>query len=135
MKAKIAFMHGPHDLRVEEVEVPRLKPDQVRDVKALTGDTSDNIPGVPGVGIKTAIKLVDEFGSVEGLLDHIDDVKPPRIQGLVRDYALQLKAGKILVTINREAPVDLDLEATDFGTFKRDDVLQIFQAPDLRRLG
>jgi DNA polymerase-1 len=104
-----------------------LSPDQVRDAKALTGDTSDNIPGVPGVGIKTAIKLVLQFGSVETLLEKIDEVAPPRIQGLVRDNADQLRASKGLVTIVRDVPTNFALEDTRFHTFDRDQVVEIFQ--------
>jgi DNA polymerase-1 len=104
-----------------------LSPDQVRDVKALTGDTSDNIPGVPGVGIKTAIKLVLQFGSVEFLLDRLDEVTPPRIQGLVRDNADQLRESKGLVTIVRDVPTSFALEDTLFDTFDRDQVIELFQ--------
>jgi DNA polymerase I len=104
-----------------------LSPDQVRDVKALTGDTSDNIPGVPGVGIKTAIKLILQFGTVEALLDRLDEVVPPRIQGLVRDNADQLRESKSLVTIVRDVPAGFALEDARFDTFNRDDVVGIFQ--------
>jgi DNA polymerase-1 len=104
-----------------------LSPDQVRDVKALTGDSSDNIPGVPGVGIKTAIKLILQFGSVESLLERLDEVGPPRIQGLVRDNAVQLRASKGLVTIVRDVPTNFALEDTRFYTFNREDVIEIFQ--------
>jgi DNA polymerase-1 len=104
-----------------------LTPDQQRDVKALTGDTSDNIPGVPGVGIKTAIKLVQEFGNVEELLDHLDDVTPPRIQGLVKDNTEQLRESKVLVTIVRDAPIGFDLDDALFGVYNRQDVVDLFQ--------
>ena len=90
-------------------------PEQVPD-KALKGDTSDNIPGIPGVGDKTAIKLVEQFGSVEAMVEHVDEVTPPKIQGLVREYADQLRQSKQLATIVRDAPATLDLEAADFYT-------------------
>ena len=104
-----------------------LSPDQVIDVKSLTGDTSDNIPGVPGVGIKTAIKLMQQFESVEMLLDRVDEITPPRIQGLICDNSDQLRASKVLVTIARDAPADFEFDATRFGTFERDNVVAIFQ--------
>ena len=104
-----------------------LSPDQVRDVKALTGDTSDNIPGVPGVGIKTAIKLMLQFDTVESLLERLAEVTPPRIQGLVRDNADQLRESKGLVTIVRDAPTNFALEDARFDTFNRDDVIEVFQ--------
>jgi DNA polymerase-1 len=89
-------------------------PSQIADLKALKGDTSDNIPGIPGVGDKTAIKLVDQFGSVEKLLDHIDDVTPAKLQGLVRQNVDQMRQSKLLATIVCDAPVQLDLFAADF---------------------
>jgi DNA polymerase I len=116
-----------YDIPAVEERYGGLSPDQVRDVKALTGDTSDNIPGVPGVGIKTAIKLILQFGTVEALLDRLDEVAPPRIQGLVRDNSDQLRESKSLVTIVRDAPTQFALEDTRFDTFNRDDVVEIFQ--------
>ena len=104
-----------------------LEPGQQRDVKALTGDTSDNIPGVPGVGLKTAVKLVTEFGSVEELVRRVDEVTPPRIQNLVREHADQVAASKRLVTIAADAPAALDLDEARFGQFSRDDILEIFR--------
>ena len=61
-----------------------LSPEQQPDLKALKGDSSDNIPGVPGVGAKTAVKLVVEYGSLEGIYKNIDEVQPPRIQEALR---------------------------------------------------
>lgn len=104
-----------------------LSPDQVRDIKALTGDTSDNIPGVPGVGIKTAIKLIVQFGTVEALLVHLDEITPPRIQGLVRDNADQLRRSKDLVTIVRNVPIGFAFDDTQFNSFDRSNVVEIFQ--------
>src|SRR5450756_2928638 len=89
-------------------------PSQIADLKAFKGDTSDNIPGIPGVGDKTAIKLVDQFGSAENLLEHVGDVTPAKLQGLVRQHADQLQQSKLLATIVCDAPVQLDLEAADF---------------------
>jgi DNA polymerase-1 len=128
----IMLTTGFGDTKIYDIPAVReryggLSPDQVRDVKALTGDTSDNIPGVPGVGIKTAVKLMLQFGTVETLLERLDEVAPPRIQGLVRDNAAQLRESKSLVTIVRDAPANFQLEDTRFHTFNRDDVVAIFQ--------
>ncbi|MDA1036195.1 MAG: DNA polymerase I, partial [Chloroflexi bacterium] len=116
-----------YDPAMVAVRYDGLTPDQVRDVKALTGDSSDNIPGVPGVGIKTAVKLIQEFGTVESLLDRVDEVKPPRIQGLVREHATTVRDAKRLVTIERDVPAGFDLDATKFDSYNREDVLAIFQ--------
>jgi len=62
-----------------------VNPGQITDLKGLMGDTSDNIPGVPGIGQKTAAKLIEQFGSTEGIYEHIDEVKPARIQSILRE--------------------------------------------------
>ncbi len=104
-----------------------LEPVRQRDVKALTGDASDNVPGVPGIGQKTAVKLIGEFGSVEELIRRADEVKPPRIQALIREHADQIAVSKRLVTIATDAPVEWDLEAARFGGFSRDEALEVFR--------
>ena len=97
------------------------------DIKALVGDASDNIPGVPGIGPKTAIKLITDFGSIEALAQRLDEVKPPRIQELLRPNLERLVQNKRLCTIVRDAPVHLDLERMRFGGYGRDDVLAILR--------
>jgi DNA polymerase-1 len=131
-RTRVLLTTGYGNNKVYDVEAVReryegLDPDQQRDLKALTGDTSDNVPGVPGIGAKTAVKLITQFGSVESLLDRVDEVTPPRIQGLVREHAAQARESKHLVTIDTHAPVTLDLEAARFGGFQRDDVLALFR--------
>lgn len=127
----ILLTTGFGDTKVYDVDAVReryggLDPTQQRDVKALTGDTSDNIPGVPGVGVKTAIKLIQEFGSVESLLESLDLVTPPRIQGLVRDHSDQLVLSKQLVTIDTSVATGFDLGKARFGQYFRDEVLDVF---------
>jgi DNA polymerase-1 len=62
-----------------------VNPEQIADYKALKGDPSDNIPGVPGVGEKTAIKLINQFGSVENMLEHIDEIEPAKLKDKIKD--------------------------------------------------
>jgi DNA polymerase-1 len=100
-----------------------LGPEAVADIKALQGDTSDNIPGVPAVGAKTAIKLLNEFGTVEGIFERIDEVKPPRIQQSLRDNRELALRGKFLTTIVTDVPVDLDLERARFWKYDRAEVV------------
>ncbi|MEK9658973.1 MAG: 5'-3' exonuclease H3TH domain-containing protein, partial [Chloroflexota bacterium] len=131
-RTRVLLTTGYGNNKVYDIEAVReryegLEPDQQRDVKALTGDTSDNVPGVPGIGAKTAVKLITQFGSVESLLERVDEVTPPRIQGLVREHASQARESKHLVTIDTHAPLTLDLEAARFGGFQREDVLSIFR--------
>ena len=88
---------------LEQWQVERV--DQVIDILGLMGDTSDNVPGVPGIGQKTAQKLIAEYGTVEGLLDHVDEIKGKRGQVLA-DHREQAVLSKHLVTIDLDAPLD-----------------------------
>ena len=91
-----------------------VPPDRIADLKSLKGDTSDNIPGIKGVGDKTAIKLIQAFGTAEGVLEHLDDVTPAKIQNAIREAGDQLMKSKQLATIVLDAPAELDLDAADF---------------------
>jgi len=88
-----------------------ISPKQTPDFKALKGDPSDNIPGAPGIGDKTATSLLTQFGTIEALIASIDDIKPPRIQQIVRDNSNVLLLYKRLATICRscELPVDFSV--------------------------
>ena len=129
---RVLLTTGFGDTRIYDEDAVReryggLEPAQQRDVKALTGDTSDNVPGVPGIGQKTAVKLITEFGSAEALVERVDEVTPPRIQGLVREHSEQLLKSKFLVTIATAAPTGFDFDEAAFGGFSRDDVLDVFR--------
>ena len=104
-----------------------LGPESVAEIKALQGDTSDNIPGVPGIGAKTAIKLLSEFGSIDGIYENLDEVTPPRARASLsenRDVAIQ---ALFLTTIRRDAPVTLDLDATRFPQYIRTEVVSLLR--------
>ncbi len=110
-------------------------PEQVPDLKALMGDASDNIPGVPSVGKVTAARLIEQFDNVENLYEHIDDVTPPRLQQALREHQDQVRQGKHLATIVSEAPVTLDLDAAELAThFDRERVLELFRELEFRSL-
>ncbi len=100
-----------------------LGPESVPDIKALEGDTSDNIPGVPGVGAKTAAKLLLDHGSIEGIMSSLDDVKPPRIREKLREYEQVALRSKILATIVRDLPLEFDLEAARFWRYDRSEIV------------
>ena len=104
-----------------------LGPEYVAEIKALEGDKSDNIPGVPRVGRKTAIKLLTEYGSIEGIYQHIDEVKPPGIQKSMRENEELALHCKMLTTIRRDVPVELDTDAARFGGFERSEVLALMR--------
>ncbi len=92
------------------MEMLEIKPVQVPDLKGLMGDSSDNIPGIPGVGEKTALKLLKEYSTVENLLDHVEELKG-KLKEKVATYAEQAKLSKTLATI--KVDVDLELQAED----------------------
>ena len=104
-----------------------LGSDVVPDIKALQGDSSDNIPGVPGVGAKTAIRVLSEFGSLEGLYESLDKLTPPRLQQKLRDNRETAFKGKALTTIVRDVPIELDLGASYFWKYDRASVVDLLR--------
>ncbi len=92
------------------LETYQLTPAQFIDLKGLMGDKSDNIPGIPGVGEKTGIKLLLQFGSVENMLEHTEEISNVKLRAKVEDNAQQAVMSKRLATINTHVPLDLDFE-------------------------
>ncbi len=91
-------------------EVYGLTPDQFVDLKGLMGDTSDNIPGIPGVGEKTALKLLADYGSVENLIEHASEIKQEKLRAKVEENADLALLSKKLATINKNVPIDIKIE-------------------------
>ncbi|MCA8980493.1 MAG: DNA polymerase I, partial [Planctomycetes bacterium] len=108
-------------------------PDHVIDVLAIMGDTSDNVPGVKGIGEKGATKLVQQFGSVEGLLEHLDEVKGKAKEHIERDRD-QLLMSLELVTIDREVPLDPGLESVGPPHPDPQALLELFHKLDFKSL-
>jgi DNA polymerase-1 len=106
-----APIRGVSDLQIFDAETVQqrygIRPDQIPDLKALQGDPSDNIPGVPGVGEKTAVKLLQQFGTVENLLAHMDEVEDAKLRERLREKREQILQSKMLATILQEVPIDL----------------------------
>ncbi|MBC7326050.1 MAG: DNA polymerase I, partial [Moorella sp. (in: Bacteria)] len=88
-----------------------LEPGQLVDVKALMGDTSDNIPGVPGIGEKTAVLLVSQYGDLEGVLAHAGEVKGRKVAASLAAYAGQARLARQLATIRCDVPLELNFAA------------------------
>ena len=109
-------------------------PEHIADLKALKGDSSDNIPGVKGIGEKTAIKLIQQFGSLENICQHIDKVLPLRIQDLLRHDEEMARRCKVLATIDVCSPVFLDLEAAKVEHFDREKALSLFRELEFFKL-
>ncbi len=93
----------------------QVTPEEFIDVKALMGDASDNIPGVPGIGEKTATALIAAYGSIENAYAHVDELKPPRAQKNLREHYDMAQMSKTLATIEVNAPIDYHLEDAKLG--------------------
>ena len=91
-------------------------PRQVIDLLGLWGDASDNIPGIRGVGEKTAKKLIAQFGSIEQMVEHVDDIKNDKLREMVREHAQDALFSKQLATISLDAPIPFDEEALRLQT-------------------
>src|SRR5690348_4659351 len=111
-----------------------LRPDQMVDYKALKGDPTDNIPGVPGVGEKTAAKLIRDFGTLDELLARLDDVTPAKLGDKLREHREQILMGRELSRIVRDLPISIDLEAARLGDYDRDTVVRLFREYEFRTL-
>lgn len=108
-------------------------PKQVIDMKALMGDTADNIPGVPGVGEKTALKLITQFQSVEGVYDHIAEVKGKKLQEKLADHKDNAMLSKELATIRCDVPIEYTLEMF-LPQPREEDVTALFRSLGFRNL-
>ncbi len=129
-KSEYTAYDGPAAVRARY----EVDPIQIIDFKALVGDKSDNIPGVKGVGKVGAVKLLNQYGTVEQIYEHIDEVKPAGTQKKLladRDNAFM---SKDLATIRRNAPVSLDVAAADVTAFDREEVIAKFQELEFRTL-
>jgi DNA polymerase-1 len=111
-----------------------LRPDQMVDYKALKGDPTDNIPGIPGVGEKTAARLVGQFGSIEGIYERLDEVKPDRLREKLVEAREQVLRSRELSRIVRDVPVKLDLEAARLSDYDRAEVVRLFREFEFRSL-
>jgi DNA polymerase-1 len=104
-----------------------VKPENIADLKALMGDPSDNIPGVRGVGEKTATKLIQQFGSIEQIYARIDEVTPPKLQALMRENEAVARRSKELATIVREVPMTLNLDDCRVSHYDRTKAIELFR--------
>ncbi len=104
-----------------------LTPHQIIDMKGLMGDSSDNIPGVPGVGEKTAIKLLKQYPTIEELYQHIDEVSGAKLKEKLAANEEQAKMSKELATINRQAPIDIKIEELNYEGPDVDTLFSLWQ--------
>lgn len=130
--------YGDKDFEVMGVEEVKAKfdiqsPLQVIDMLGLMGDTADNIPGCPGVGEKTAQKLIAQFGSIENLLAHTDELKGA-IKKKVEENKEQITFSKFLATIKTDVPITLDMEALKREEPDEEELRRLFEMLEFRSL-
>jgi DNA polymerase I len=110
-----------------------VRPDQVPDFIGLKGDTSDNIPGIPGIGDKTAGQLIAQYGSLEEVIAHADDLSPARGRA-VREHADQARDSKLLATMRRDLPLEVDPAELVSAPPDRSALKEIFRRFEFRGL-
>ena len=136
------FMYRPRfgdkdfdTLGVEEVKAKFgiERPEQVIDLLGLMGDSSDNIPGCPGVGEKTALKLITEFGSIENLLANTDQLKGA-LKKKVEEHTEEIKFSRFLATIKRDVPIELDMDSLLVKEADEEKLRTLFEELEFRNL-
>ena len=119
------------------LEKKQVTPSEFIDVKALMGDTSDNIPGVPGIGEKTATSIIVNYHSLENAIEHIEEIKPNKARENLKEYESQALLSKTLATIDTNAPVPLDYKESLIEkeeVFYNNDSYGLFKKLELNRL-
>src|SRR4051812_48671580 len=114
------------------VERYGIPPELIPDFIGLKGDTSDNIPGVPGIGDKTAAELLQRFGDLEGVLSHVDDISGAKRKQNLTEHAEAARLSKQLATMVRDVPIDLDIEAEFTKIPDRANLRTVFREWELR---
>jgi DNA polymerase-1 len=111
-----------------------LAPAQLPDFRGLKGDPSDNLPGVPGIGEKTAAKLIAQFGSLDNLLAHLDEVRPPRIADLLRNHADLARACRDVSRAKRTLPIQADWDAWRYRPPSPERLAALYQELEFKSL-
>lgn len=111
-----------------------VAPERVTDVQALIGDTSDNVPGVPSIGPKTAAQLINEFGSLENLLNNADKLPPSKRKDVLLENIDQARMSYELVKLSTEVPIDIDITKLKLAPPKQEDLLKFVDIHGFRSL-
>lgn len=116
------------------IEKYQVEPWQIVELKALMGDTADNIPGIPGVGEKTATKMIVQFGSVENAYAHLDEIKPNKARESLRDHYDKATLSRKLAAIDVNAPVTYTFEDAKIGDFYTEAAYEMFRRLEFKNL-
>ena len=112
----------------------RVGPEKMVDILALKGDSSDNIPGVPGIGEKTAVALIKEFGNLENVLNNTDKISKKSLREQIKKYEDQIKMSKWLATIVKEVPIKYDFDSFKVKLPNYKELWKIFQKLEFKNL-
>ena len=123
------------DYHAEQVlEKYQVTPPQIIELKALMGDASDNIPGIPGVGEKTATKMIVEFGTIENAYAHLEEIKPNKAKESMREHYDKAQLSKILATINTESPIDYQYDEAKFDNLYTKEAYELCKRLEFKNL-
>ncbi|MEO1536437.1 MAG: DNA polymerase I [Pseudomonadota bacterium] len=111
-----------------------VPPEKVIDVQALAGDSVDNIPGAPGIGVKTAALLINEYGDLETLLERAEEIKQPKRRQTLIEHADQIRLSKKLVTLDQAMDLPYDLESLEVKEAEADTLLEFLSAMEFRTI-
>ena len=128
-KTTIEDFHGEQVLEKYQVTPP-----QIIELKALMGDSADNIPGIPGVGEKTATKLIVQYGSIENAHDHLEGIKPNKAKESLRDHYDLAQLSKTLATINTDSPLEYDYQEARLGNLYTQEAFQLCKRLEFKNL-
>ncbi len=133
----VEMLDAMKNLRIgpEEVEAKfGVQPDRVVDVQALAGDSVDNVPGAPGIGIKTAALLINEYGDLETLLERAGEIKQPKRRETLQNFADQIRLSKRLVSLDENTPLDFTLDSLEVKTPDTETLLDFLNRMEFRTL-
>ncbi|MEW6618938.1 MAG: DNA polymerase I [bacterium] len=111
-----------------------VQPHNIIDLLGLSGDTSDNIPGIKGVGEKTAVKLIQQFGGIENLLNNLNQVSNENLRENINGHSQSAIMSKELVTLDTNVPIEVDLEACKIKDYDKEKVFEILNRLEFKKL-
>ena len=116
------------------LEAYQVSPIQIIELKALMGDTADNIPGIPGVGEKTATKIIVEYGSIENAYKHVEEIKPPRAKDSLKNHYDKAQLSKVLATIKTDLEIDYEIEEAALQDMYTEEAYELFKDLEFKNL-
>ena len=116
------------------LEKYQVTPNEFIDLKALMGDTADNIPGVAGIGEKMATKIISTYHSIENAYEHLEEIEPKRASKLLAEDFESAKLSKVLATINIDAPIEIDYKTGMLDTMYNDEALSFIKRLEFKKL-